>query len=308
MITLTPMVSNLATAEYLHTTKQFNIDRTFTLNADACCFGYCEVPLPVFADLNNETDSRVNDFTKFILEVPTGSTVVCTLTDLNTDVDYVISDTTYGLFVDVGDIAARPLVWCFIVNWFKVADLISFGDFKFNITIYDGTSAETFNKDTPCFYLQPYSCENAQGTIRIDTVQDGYVQDGFDYRSLTGLYNLLKPQQLRVYGSIDKRPITVTDYIANASSEDSHVQTGIYHEYDMNLHMISGSTYDNLVKGILLEGLLTINSYNAFDSSPIESLKCTYLEVTKEPKDPKTKQERITVKLQDYKKANRKRY
>lgn len=308
MITLTPTNSYPATAEYLHTKHQFNTVKSLSIDPSACCFGDCQMPLPVFADLDNVSNTRNNDFSKWIFEVPTGSSVVCTLTNLNTSTDYVITDTTYGLFTDVGDIADRPLVWCFILQWQKVADLISFGDYRINITIINESDTELFNQNSPCYRLQPFSCESAHNTIRLQVMQEGYNQSGFDWRGLTGLYNLLKPQQIRLWGSIDKTPITTTDFIPNSSRADSHVQTEIHHEYELRLFYIDGSTYDGLVKNLLLEAVINVNSYGVFDSSIVNELQTTFLSVDKEAKDSNNKQERITVKLTDYKKDNLKRY
>lgn len=306
-IILTPTTISLASLDYYHTKTQFPIGRSLILGADNCCFGSCEMPLPVFADLDNENISRNNDFTKFIFKVPTGSVVTCTLTNLNTNTDYIITDTTYGSFADVGDIATEPLVWAFVLNWFKVANLITFGDYKINVTIVNGSATEIFNEDSPCYYLRPYTCDNAQGTIRFDVFQQGYIEDGFDYRDMTGLAGFFKPQQIRVYGSIDRSPITTTDYLSSSERENLQVQTAIHHEYTADIYHFGGKTYDLFFKRLLLENPITVNSYDGLDSDTLENRKLSYLSADKSPK-VNSKQERVIITLEDNSKATIKRY
>jgi hypothetical protein len=306
-IKLTPSSSSLSALDYYHTKEQFPVVESFALGSDACCFGLCEMPLPVFADLDNETISRNNDFTKFIFKVPSGSAVTCVLSNLNTGVDYNITDTTYGAFADLGDIATEPLVWSFVLNWYKVANLITFGDYKINVTITNGAGSEIFNENSPCYYLRPFSCENAQGTIRFEVLQNGYIQDGFDYRNMTGLAGFFKPQQIRVYGSIDRSPITTTDYLSNSERENLQVQTAIHHEYTADIYHFGGKTYDLFFKKLLLQNPITVNSYDGFDSDVLKNRKLSYLNADKAPK-VNSKQERVTITLEDNSKATVKRY
>ena len=306
-IILTPSIVRLAAVEYFHTKKQFPVVKSFSIDAAACCFGNCEMPLPVFADLANETISRNNDFSKFIVKVPTGATVVCTVTNLDTNTDYIITDATYGIFADVGDLAAEPLVWAFVLNWFKIANLISFGNYRINITIENLSGTEIFNQDTPCYYLRPYECESASGTVRFQVLQSGYVQNGFDYRSFTGLAGFFRPQQIRVYGSIDKTPITTTDYISNSESENIQVQKGIHHEWVAEAYHLSGQIYDLFFKDLLLENPITVNTYNVFDSEVLEEHKMSFLTGDKRPKNG-GKEEFISLTLEDNEKGTKKRY
>lgn len=306
-IKLTPSVVSLAALDYYHTKKQFAVSESFVIGSDSCCFGNCEMPLPVFADLDNETISRNNDFSKFIFKVPAGSVVTCTLTNLNTNTNTVITDTTYGAFADVGDIATEPLVWAFVLNWFKVANLITFGDYKINVTIVNSSATTILNEDSPCYYLRPYTCENAQGTLRFDVVQNGYIQNGFDYRNITGLAGFFKPQQVRVYGSIDRSPITTTDYLSNSNRENLQVQTEIHHEYTADIYHFGGKTYDLFFKNLLLENPITVNSYDGLDSDTLENRKLSYLNADKASKVD-SKQEHVTITLEDNSKATVKRH
>lgn len=308
MIVVDPAVANVSTAEYLHTKETFGVVDGFSSPTTSCCFGMCEVPLPVFADLPNQAISRNNDFTKIgPFSVPAGSTVICTLTNTGTGVDTIIVDGTYGVYANVGDLTARPLVWGFIADWYNIANLLSFGNYQFNINIKNSSGTEIFDNNTPCYELRPYSCEAAQGTIRFDVTQEGYIENGFDYRTMTGLAGFFKLQQLRVYGSLDKNPITITDYITGTDNENIHVQTGITHEYDIRVDYLSGDTYDLFFKNLLLENPIRVSTYNSFDSTEYENLEVSYLDANKEPKAG-SKQERETLKFKDYKEGNKKRY
>ena len=307
-ITLTPSAVSVPNLEYYHTKSQFPIGKSFPVTSDSCCFGACEMPLPVFADLDNETISRRNDISKFIFEVPTGGSVICTLTNISTSTDYLITDTTYGAFADVGDIATRPLVWSFVVNWFKIATLLAYGNYKLNFVIKNSSATIIFNETTPCYYLRPYSCESAADTVRLSVTQVGYNPSDFNWSGMTGLAGLFKPQQIRLYGSIDKIPVSVSDYIANSGRKDSHVQSSIHHDHELALNFISNNTYNSMVKGMLLEGEITVESYNPLSPFQYENYKCSFVELVKDPQIPKYKQINVVVRLTDATKNNIKRY
>lgn len=307
MIKLTPTSSNLATAEYIHTAELVNSIKSFAISPGACCFAPCETPLPVFADLGNESESRNNDFSKFIFEVPDSATLECKLIRVSTGVEYDIIDTTYGVYADIGDIPARPLVWAFVLNWYKVADLIGFGQYQLNVVIKNSSSTEIFNQTTPCYELRPYTCESAQGTVRFEVTQSGYVVNGFDWSGITGLASFFKLQQLRLYGDIVKRPIDTVDNIIDNNRNSTQVQKGVYQEYDISLRFISGQTYDLLVKDLLLDSPVKVNVYDSFNSSEYNDTLMIHNE-TEVRELVNNKQDIITLQMEDYNKGTIKRH
>ena len=175
-IKLTPSASNTNTIEYLHTEELFSCRKSYEVLPDVCSALSCRQPIPVFADLVNTTSTRNNDFTKWRYSAPIGGSVECILTRCDTDTTYTINDTTYGVFMDVGDFATYPTDWAFAIEWFRVANLIGFGTYYLTFTIKDVSNNIVFEETTPCYYLQPYSCDDANGTVRFEVLQNGYIK------------------------------------------------------------------------------------------------------------------------------------
>jgi len=309
MITIAPTYHNLATLERLATVESFPTEKSLISNVNVCCVGSnCTIPMPVFADLENPTSGRNNDYTRFVFELNTGNTIETKLINLTTGDEIEITNSDYGILVELGDIVSRPLVYCFVIKWLNVADEIGFYDFQLNFKIYDSSSNLLKEISSPCYNLKPFNCATSNRTIRIETFSEGYNQSGFDWRGIFGIFNLIKFNQIRLYGTIEKTPITLTDYIVDGNLSDSHVQTRINHEYDLRLHFLTGDVYDSMIHEHLLNGVLTINSYNVHDSSVIDNLKCSYVSVDKKEKIHNDKKESIIVKLTDNVKNNLKRY
>ena len=153
-IKLTPSASNTNTIEYLHTEELFSCRKSYEVLPDVCSALSCRQPIPVFADLVNTTSTRNNDFTKWRFTAPISGSVECILTRCDTNTTYTINDATYGIFMDVGDLATYPNDWSFAIEWYRVANLIGFGTYYLTFTIKDVSNNIVFEETTPCYYLQ----------------------------------------------------------------------------------------------------------------------------------------------------------
>ena len=306
-IKLTPSVSNLNTIEYLHTEKSFFCRKSYELSADNCTPLSCRQPIPVFADLVNTTSTRNNDFTKWRYSAPIGGSVECILTRCDTDTTYTINDATYGVFMDVGDFATYPTDWAFAIEWFRVANLIGFGTYSLAFTIKDVSNNIVFEESTPCYYLQPYSCDDSNGTVRFEVNQKGYNQSGFNWDGFIGLFALFTKQQIRLNGYIKKRAISEIDYVTTSQYKSDHVQTRVYHEYDVTLRSVDEYIYEKLVKGLLLEMPIKLTVYDISNDTNYNNYEVKFLSVEIEEFD-KNRQSNVTITFDDYSRNNIKRY
>lgn len=305
-IKITPASPFTNSIEYLHTKSTFSCRKSYTVLPDSCEALQCRQPIPVFADLDNPTTTRNNDFTKWRYTAPTGGSVECVLTR-NCGTTYNITDTTYGAFMDVGDFATYPNDWSFVINWYNVANLIGFGTFYLTFTVKDSSSNTVLEETTPCYYLQPYSCQNANETVRLEVLQKGYNQNGFNWIGFTGLYAFFAQQQIRLNGTIKKTAVTESDYISNDKYQSEHVQTRVSHEYELTLRMVDEYTYENLVKGLLLENPIKLNAYDISNDTTYNDLLVRFTNVDIEEYD-RNRQSTVTITLEDYSKDNIKRY
>jgi len=306
-IKLTPSSSNTNTIEYLHTEELFSCRKSYEVLPDVCSALSCRQPIPVFADLVNTTLTRNNDFTKWRYSAPIGGSVECILTRCDTNTTYTINDTTYGAFMDVGDLATYPNDWSFVIEWFRVANLIGFGTYSLEFTIKDASLNTVFSESTPCYYLQPYSCDDANGTVRFEVLQNGYNQSGFDWSGFTGLFKLFTKQQIRLNGYVKKTAISETDYVTTSQYKSDQVQTRVYHEYEVTLRSVDEYIYLKLVKGLLLEMPVMLTVYDTSNDTNYDNFEVKFLDVEIEEFD-KNRQSNVKIKFDDYSRNNIKRY
>jgi len=306
-IKLTPSASNTNTIEYLHTEELFSCRKSYEVLPDVCSALSCRQPIPVFADLVNTTSTRNNDFTKWRFTAPISGSVECILTRCDTNTTYTINDATYGIFMDVGDLATYPNDWSFAIEWFRVANLIGFGTYSLEFTIKDASLNTVFSESTPCYYLQPYSCDDANGTVRFEVLQNGYNQSGFDWSGFTGLFKLFTKQQIRLNGYVKKTAISETDYVTTSQYKSDHVQTRVYHEYEVTLRSVDEYVYLKLVKGLLLEMPVMLTVYDTSNDTNYDNFEVKFLDVEIEEFD-KNRQSNVKIKFDDYSRNNIKRY
>ena len=310
-IKLTPSVSNPAVIEYLHTKDQVTSIKGLLLSESLCCFCKCDVCLPAVADLSDNNIYK-NDFYSFILSTPTNSTVTGTLIKIapdGTETSFVIIDDTYGTFYSLGTLRAD--VWAFKLDWRKVAITEGFGRYRFNITVENPFVREIFNEDTPCFELQPWSCETEHSTVRMETSQRGYIEDGFDFRGLSippSTTEIAWPQQIRLYGELSRTIATDTDSVEDNQRQSRQIQTRNFRNWNLRLDWIPGKVSSFLIDEMLLSNPIKISDFNQFSVERYRDIETKYLDVEDPQKPDRDVYEFFNIKFEDYKKGKIKRH
>lgn len=291
-IRLTPAVSVSRTKEYLATKRTVKaIKKAVVLGSDCCfCVSNCNWDLPVFALLTDENDRERNDRNDFIIQVPEGATVTGTLIQLNPDnsvkQSIPIVDSTYGNFYSTGTVKAN--VWAFIIDWYKVADIEGFGRWKFNITVENGASTEIFNQDSACFWLRPWTCEDAHRTVKIKTEQSGYFEGGFDYTGLDFLLALpgkIKisnswPQEIRLWGRFWRSGFPEErDVVATQQRGRQLVQSKIWQSYTLKLDTIPTSVSNRLVLDMFQAPQVFISDFNISNIDVYRSVRVNLTDI-----------------------------
>lgn len=310
-IKLTPSTSIAAPLEYLHTKDTVTAIKGLVLTSAGCCFSKYDLPMPAIADLVDNTTYK-NDFFSFILSTAINSTVTGTLIKINedgTETPYIITDQTYGDFYDLN--VMKSGVWGFKLLWRNVAALLDFGKFKFNITVSNPFARSIYDETTPCFDLMPWSCETEHETVRIETGQSGYIEDGFDFRGLSyppSTTEIKWAQQIRLYGKLNRTFVTETDSIPDGKREERQIQTMNYQNWNLKLNFMSGSITNFLVKEMFLSNPIKLSDFNQFNVEEYRGIKVKYLSTEDPDKGDRNKREFYNVKFEDYKKANIKRH
>lgn len=314
MIEIAASGITLRTNRYLHHKKQVVSTKSLVTEAGDCCWCSCETEIPAFADLTAEEDKYKNDVFSWILKVPDGCTVTATLTNLETLTEYVISDNTYGDLYDVGDL--KDNVWGFIIKWYNVAGLIGFGTYTLTISVSNATPTEIFNKTYAKFRVLPYSCQAAHGTVRIETINTGYIEGGFDYRDIIispaypsvvrGVKGWL--QQIRYWGRLDITAMpTQIDNIYDNYRNLTQVQTQIQNEWNLRLEFIKSDISKQIIYDNLLADYILVSDYNANSVDTYRDVKLSLISV-ENVQNFKNRSRQIEIKLADYKQNNLKRF
>lgn len=310
-VKLTPSTAIAAPLEQLHTKSTIPSVKGLVLSTSLCCFCKHDICLPALADLSDDNLFK-NDFYSFIISTSASSTVTGTLIKINHDgseTPYIITNDDYGTFYPLGTLRAD--VWGFKLEWRKVATLLKFGRFKFNLKVETPFLRSIFDEDTPCFELQPWSCEAEHGTVRLETTQKGYIQDGFDFRGLQvppSTSDFFWKQQIRTYGLLSRKTITETDSIPDTQFRERQIQTRTSRTWDLRLDWMRGVTTDFLTRELLLSNPILVSDFNQFNVDKYRNIELKYLETGDPEKQPNDHHEFYTVKFEDYKKATIKRH
>jgi hypothetical protein len=171
--------------------------------------------------------------------------------------EHIITDNTYGDYYNTGTLKSG--VWGFKLDWNKVANALGFGTYSFNIVIDNAFSRGDFN-ETFCYQLMPFGCDTADGTVRITSEKNGYIENGFDYRNLSvGDW----VDQIRLYGSFKFDEYTTTiDNIKLSDRSLQQIQTEIVDNFVLTLKGINSTVTKSFIKDSLLANRTYIDDYN----------------------------------------------
>ena len=132
-------------------------------------FSRCCYTNVVLADLS-DSDPYKNDFSGafFKRETPS-STCVFKLVDTATATEYFLNSNTYGTYQDFGGI--QDDLTFYVVEWAKVLNLLGVGTYQIKKELdIAGVSVDVYSNT---FVLKPFSIDNAEKTVRLDSNMNG---------------------------------------------------------------------------------------------------------------------------------------
>ena len=322
-IRVTPTSSSLNTSGYLHGVDTVKAIRSGVLGDTTCTLsllGACQRDIPAFAYTADELDEYRNDFRSFIYQVPTGATVIATLTAISpngTETDYTITDDTYGNLFTTGTVKSG--VWAFILRWYNVADTLGYGCYKFNVTIVNSAATELTNYTTPCFDLKPWSCEASHRTVKITTHQRGYIVNGFDYRGIQygftfsgGLGATQKtswPQELRWYGRFyPTTPTYINETVQDSFRNEQQLQSQYVENYTLRLDHLYSELSSPFFRDSFLAGEIYISNYWYNDVEHYDHIRVNPKDITDRSARPLNRNQKFEIELEEFTKATLKRH
>ena len=144
---------------------------------EGCCY-----ISPVLAHLT-ENDEWKNDINSFLLKRNFSTETIDLVLQKNGITDIPLIDNTYGTYCDFGYFDEYPNYKGYKIEWQKVLQVEGIGNYRLKATsnLISGTVIEY---SIP-FQLQEYTENKASGTVRIQSVMDGYLRHrDFDFKGL----------------------------------------------------------------------------------------------------------------------------
>ena len=277
MIILTQGYSSPMTLQFLATKGTATANKKLIQSSIGCsnyteCF---EGRLPAFANLSDLTDSKTNDFNSFLLEYNSFNDINAVLINKDTGIEYPIIDNTYGKLFTPAQIGS--LKFGFLLRWREVANLIGFGNYDFKIEVSNSITTDIVFTELHKFRLMPFTCENADNTVRITLEKLGYIENGNDYRGFsTGSWT----DQIRFYGKLSNAGHnTETDNLLLSNRQLHQIQTQIIDKFSLRIDSVISSDAMRFLKDDLLSNVLTVDDYNRSNITNYKSLKVSLVDI-----------------------------
>jgi hypothetical protein len=190
--------------------------------------------------------SNTDDFSMKLVKAPGGAPN-----------EYDLNDDTYGTFYDFGSLSGFPKYKGYKVDWSKVYNLIGTGDYYVEV---DGTFIgvpTTFS--TESYRLRTFSFLLANGTVRVETVMNGYLgTTKFDYSGLNWV------NQIRLKGFFGNRtPEYERDFIKYQNRNLRQIRDELINMYKFQSGNVPSCVTKQIIDYHFLADEIYISDYNS---------------------------------------------
>ena len=257
------------------------------------CDHECDFVETVFADLA-DTDSYKNDRTDIgLFNIPdtVGGSYEIRLIKSG-EAPIIIIDNTYGSLTDLNSLSSLPNYFGYLLDWNKVATLEGFGTYTIEVDLVNYT--KTITRTSYDFRLVPYSEENANGTVKIETVHNGCVENGIDYGSNGWIRSIRIPG---MFGDEVQR-LEVDNYF-DTQNNKTQIKDQIVNEYTLETKPLPSSVMTPLIEDKLLANQIFITDYNLFNFEDIRQLEVVALEITEQNYSPRSRKGSFKIKFEE---------
>lgn len=229
-----------------------------TVLSEICICDYikCEYIENVFAEVGGE--EYKNDFSDFLFKSIISSDTITITLEKNGIKVADLNDDTLGTFFNGfnnGNSEQQKYVG-FLVSWEKVLSLHGSGNYviKAELTI----AGNTTNFNSRKFFLLPYSDIAANGTVKIETTQNGNI-----FGSPFNFTGLEWKQYIRIDGSFgNPTPIYEESNYMNSDKVFMQTKAKMTREWSLNTRLISWEIAEKLVYNKLLANEILITNYD----------------------------------------------
>jgi hypothetical protein len=218
-------------------------------------FCTCDCPYSELAFHSTSTDEWKNDKASFL--VRRGAATEAWVFQLYKAGLLVatITSSTYGEYYDFGSLAYADLKGM-VIYWKQVYDAFGNGDYTVRIEkTFGGVSVAT---ESHTFMVRPYSFEQASGTVKLETYQNGtFVATGYTLRGVNWY------QSMRMQGIFwNKQPKVETNEYFNSDRLRTQIWDKIVNTYSLELRMLPSFISNAVIYDQLLANTIYLTDYN----------------------------------------------
>lgn len=228
------------------------------------CQLQCGRTMPRFAD-EIGVDGLKNDFDAFFQPIPSNANTVPTILNVKTGVETPL-DASLG----VPNFLTSPVfAYTFKISWFKVWQVLGYGTYQIKIkAIHLVSSAVLVDFESVCYEFKKYSDSAANGTVRIETIQEGILKHGNNYKNLIAVGGEIIQwcQQWRVYGALMLSGLPrENDRLQDTSRSSIIIKDQINIEYDLRIKRIEFDQVDAIIFDGMFANRVKVVDYNVLN-------------------------------------------
>ena len=230
-----------------------------------CVAQDCERNLNVMAS-PTDTIERKNDITSFLFKSYMASDTF-TMKLFKDDVEVQVLDAVanLGAYYGFGDLSngipEQDYYFGYVLAWLDVLVVHGTGNYKFKAEYTQFGSPVTYS--SPTFYLTYYSDEQADGSIKLVTYQNGNIESSeFNYTGMNWY------QQIRINGALyNKQSEFITDTYLTSNRTISQIQDSIKNTYTLEIQFVQDSVSKFIIENCLLANKFFVSDYNVANTS-----------------------------------------
>lgn len=258
-----------------------------------CCYKFLVLA-------NGSSNDWENDINSFLYKRQTSTDTITFTLEKNGGSsgggsDIALTDNTYGIFYGFGSLTDYPDYKGFQIQWDKVLALEGEGNYRLKVDM--AFLSGNLTEYSVSFTLRTYSSKKANGTIRIQSIMNGYLKHtDFDYTGLNW------KDGVRVNGFFGNRqPNYEKENLIMVNRVSQEVRKELINEYVMRTAFIPDCLTEPIIEYHALGNYLYITDYNLNNHSlKFINKKVVFESSETIPYDDRTRLAPVIFKFRDY--------
>jgi hypothetical protein len=188
-----------------------------------------------------------------------------------------INNSNFGDFYNFGDLPNGNMIGVFI-DWRLV--FLTYGNGKFQIEIEFSRLGVNDKIISTNYWVRPYTAEAANGTVRIESVNNGNIINGIDFSGTNW------SQWFRISGKLfDQKPQYESEYSKGSNWSENIVQKELFKEYTLDTELLHKDMLNNIQEFSLMGDSLILNDYNKYNADVYRKLAVELVDISRSEYD-----------------------